>query len=189
MRPRSSCSTSTGKPRATKCSLSNASSGDADHAAPRARAPARRRRTRSGVRCVGEEDQRLAPGAVDLGGERIGRQLGERDAAALDREVEQHDLVELVAVPELVDPVEQRLEVLRVTRREAGVHVRPSAHSHLGLLGDRRRARGARSGGSPCSAPTSQSKLPLSVVTFAAACMLTSTNWPRPRHVALRAAR
>ena len=27
---------------------------------------------------------------------------------------------------------------------------------------------------------TSQSKLPLSVVTFAAACMLTSMNWPRP---------
>ena len=56
---------------------------------------------------LGDEHQRLAPGAKDLERHRVGGQLGDRDTTALDREIEQHDVGELRAQTEGLDPVDQ----------------------------------------------------------------------------------
>ena len=61
---------------------------------------------------LGDEVQRLAPGAEDVAGEVVGRPSRAIDTPpVLDGEVEEHRLGELVAEAERLDPVEQRLEV------------------------------------------------------------------------------
>ena len=71
----------------------------------------------------------LAPGAEDLGDERILAEVGERHPAAFDGEVEQHDLVERVAEAELVDPVAEAGEVFAWRGGKPVFTYRPSTHS------------------------------------------------------------
>ena len=102
------------------------------------------------------------------------------DPAAVDTHLEEERLGELVAPAERVEPVEEDLELLGAAGRDAGRH-----EAAVAVVRDRRPASGRRRAWRhvwrwTVSWATSQSYDPASVVTFAAACMLTSTSWPAP---------
>jgi len=117
-------------PRATKCSDSIASSGDATtpHASPRVWPPRKNSSAvmRSAMYMSAVRRRR------DLERKVVGAELGDRHPAPLDREVEQHDVLELLSIAELVDPVDQRLELALGTRRESRGHVQAVGATHLG---------------------------------------------------------